>query len=69
MSEARQYACQISARKLFVVLEQDSSILIEHSEFAADIMSMFSFTKPFGFVRNSRDERLILAKWRQGLNV
>lgn len=39
-----------------------------NSEFAADIMSMLSFTQPFGFVENQRDERLILTKWRQGLN-
>jgi hypothetical protein len=41
---------------------------MRHSEFAADIMSMFSFTQPFGFVRNSKDIKEILAKWRQGLN-
>jgi hypothetical protein len=38
------------------------------SEFAADIMTMLSFTEPWGFVKNSRDERGILASWRQGLD-
>jgi cytochrome P450 len=31
-------------------------------------MTMISFTQPFGFVRNSRDERLILTQWRKGLD-
>jgi len=29
---------------------------------------MFSFTEPWGFVKNSRDERGMLASWRQGLD-
>lgn len=29
---------------------------------------MLSFTEPWGFVKNSRDERGILASWRQGLD-
>jgi cytochrome P450 len=37
------------------------------AEFAADIMSMISFTQPFGCVRNQRDEKLILGNWRKGL--
>ncbi|OQV09709.1 hypothetical protein CLAIMM_13801 [Cladophialophora immunda] len=37
------------------------------NEFAADIMTMISFTEPWGFVRNSRDERGILGSWRKGL--
>lgn len=36
-------------------------------EFAADIMTMLSFGEPWGFVKNSRDERGILASWRHGL--
>ncbi|OAP61369.1 hypothetical protein AYL99_03572 [Fonsecaea erecta] len=36
-------------------------------EFAADIMTMISFTEPWGFVKNSRDERGILSSWRKGL--
>ena len=31
-------------------------------------MTMISFTHPLGFVRNSRDERLILTQWRKGLD-
>lgn len=31
-------------------------------------MTMISFTNPFGFVENSRDEKLILTNWRQGLD-
>ena len=38
-------------------------------EFAADIMTMVSFTTPFGFVKNSRDEKLILTNWREGLDL
>jgi cytochrome P450 len=37
------------------------------AEFAADIMSMVSFTEPFGCVENQRDEKAILWNWRQGL--
>ncbi|KAK7700068.1 hypothetical protein SLS57_012214, partial [Botryosphaeria dothidea] len=37
-------------------------------EFAADIMTMLSFTDPWGFVSNSRDERNILKSWREGLD-
>ena len=43
-------------------------LLTQDSEFAADIMTMISFNQPFGFVRNSRDEKLILTNWRQGLD-
>lgn len=43
-----------------------SSITIR--EFAADIMTMLSFTNPWGFVANGRDERGILESWRQGLD-
>ncbi|EKG19832.1 Cytochrome P450 [Macrophomina phaseolina MS6] len=38
------------------------------AEFAADIMTMLSFTEPWGFVSNSRDERNILKSWREGLD-
>ncbi|CZR58264.1 related to pisatin demethylase / cytochrome P450 monooxygenase [Phialocephala subalpina] len=38
------------------------------AEFAADIMTMLSFTEPWGFVANSRDEHQILMNWRQGLD-
>ncbi|KAF2854574.1 cytochrome P450 monooxygenase-like protein [Plenodomus tracheiphilus IPT5] len=37
------------------------------AEFAADILSMISFTEPFGCVRNQRDEKGIMANWRKGL--
>lgn len=32
-------------------------------------MTMLSFTDPFGFVENDRDERLILTSWRKGLDL
>ncbi|ORY12071.1 cytochrome P450 [Clohesyomyces aquaticus] len=38
------------------------------AEFAADIMSMISFTNPFGCVANQRDEKNILSNWRKGLD-
>ncbi|KAK7184163.1 hypothetical protein DPSP01_001198 [Paraphaeosphaeria sporulosa] len=38
------------------------------AEFAADIMSMISFTNAFGCVKNQRDEKLILTNWRIGLD-
>ncbi|KAF2106197.1 cytochrome P450 [Lophiotrema nucula] len=38
------------------------------AEFAADIMSMISFTEPFGCVENQKDEKDILANWRKGLD-
>lgn len=31
-------------------------------------MTMLSFTNPFGFVKNGRDERRVLSSWRQGLD-
>ncbi|ETS76796.1 hypothetical protein PFICI_12183 [Pestalotiopsis fici W106-1] len=37
------------------------------AEFAADIITMVSFTQPWGFVRNGRDERGLLESWRIGL--
>lgn len=37
------------------------------AEFAADIMSMVSFTEPFGSVKNQRDEKDLLGNWRKGL--
>jgi hypothetical protein len=32
-------------------------------------MTMLSFTDPWGFVANSRDERGLLESWRQGLGI
>ena len=29
---------------------------------------MLSFTNPFGFVKNGRDERRVLTSWREGLD-
>lgn len=36
--------------------------------FASDIMSMISFTEPFGSVQNQRDEKQILENWRYQLD-
>lgn len=38
------------------------------AEFAADIMSMVSFTEPFGCVERQEDVRGILKNWRLGLS-
>jgi hypothetical protein len=43
-------------------------ILTLYREFAADVMTMLSFTEPWGFVENSRDEKEILSNWRKGLD-
>jgi hypothetical protein len=32
-------------------------------------MTMLSFTEPWGFVANGRDERGLLESWRQGLDI
>lgn len=37
------------------------------AEFAADILSMISFSEPFGCVKNQRDEKGIMVNWRKGL--
>ncbi|GAB1319696.1 Pisatin demethylase [Madurella fahalii] len=39
------------------------------AQFAADVMTMVSFSEPWGFVKNSRDERHLLESWRDGLNL
>ncbi|KAF7914933.1 hypothetical protein EAE99_010354 [Botrytis elliptica] len=38
------------------------------AEFAADIMTIFSFNQPWGFVKASRDERGLLHNWRETLD-
>ncbi|TLS26868.1 hypothetical protein PpBr36_04793 [Pyricularia pennisetigena] len=49
--------------------ERDETILLgdKVAEFAADIMTMVSFSETWGFVRNGRDERELLKRWRAGL--
>jgi hypothetical protein len=42
--------------------------LTHRREFAADIMTMLSFTNPWGFVKNQRDEKGMLESWRTGLD-
>jgi hypothetical protein len=37
------------------------------AEFAADILSIVSFTQPFGSVEKQRDEKYLLTNWRKGL--
>jgi hypothetical protein len=39
------------------------------SDFAADIMTILSFTDAWGFVANGRDERGLLESWRLGLDI
>ena len=57
-------------RKMTERVETHETVCISDkvAEFAADIMTMLSFTQPFGFVEKSRDERNILTSWRQGLD-
>jgi len=38
------------------------------AQFAADIMTIFTFNEPWGFVENSRDERGLLASFRRDLD-
>ncbi|TVY54176.1 Cytochrome P450 monooxygenase gsfF [Lachnellula cervina] len=38
------------------------------AEFAADIMTVFTFGEPWGFVQNDRDERHLLSDWHKGLH-
>lgn len=38
------------------------------AQFAAEIMTIFLFNQPWGFVKNSRDERALLQNWRKGLD-
>lgn len=54
-------------RKLAHAFTHISPRLTICREFAADIMTMLSFTEPWGFVKNSRDERGMLSSWREGL--
>jgi cytochrome P450 len=49
-------------------LEENVVLCDKVAEFAADFMTMFSFTEPWGFVENGRDERGLLSSWRKGLN-
>ena len=37
------------------------------SQFAADVLTTISFTEPWGFVKNQRDEGDYLTSWRKGL--
>lgn len=37
------------------------------TEFAVDILSMISFSEPFGSVKNQRDEREFIRNFRKGL--
>ncbi|KAK3688935.1 cytochrome P450 17A1, partial [Podospora appendiculata] len=39
------------------------------AEFAADVMTVVSFSEPWGFVKNDRDEKHILESWRKSLDV
>ncbi|KAK7952829.1 uncharacterized protein PG986_008557 [Apiospora aurea] len=56
--------------KMTEFAERKEAVLLcdKVAEFAADIMTMVSFTEPWGFVKNSRDERGLLAEWRTGLD-
>ncbi|TGO41587.1 hypothetical protein BHYA_0019g00160 [Botrytis hyacinthi] len=38
------------------------------AQFSAEIMTVFSFNQPWGFVKDSRDERGLLHSWREGLD-
>lgn len=61
---------QVFVRKMAERAEREQPVILSDkcAEFAADIMTMLSFTDPWGFVSNSRDERNILKSWREGLD-
>ncbi|KAI9643772.1 hypothetical protein NHQ30_007121 [Ciborinia camelliae] len=50
--------------------EAGESVLLcdKVAQFAADIMTIFSFGQPWGFVKKSRDEKNLLKGWREGLD-
>ncbi|KAK6866397.1 cytochrome P450 [Apiospora arundinis] len=52
----------------FAQREQVVELSDKVAEFAADIMAIVAFSEPWGFVKNSRDERRILESWRGGLD-
>lgn len=56
-------------RKLCEHAEAKRTICISEklTEFAADILSIISFSEPFGSVANQRDERELLKNFRAGL--
>lgn len=47
--------------------EKHACVNLPLREFAADTLTMLAFSEPWGFVRNSRDERDFLKSWREGL--
>ncbi|OJD40783.1 cytochrome p450 monooxygenase [Diplodia corticola] len=61
---------QLFIRRMTERVEKNETVIISDkvAEFAADIMTMLSFSEPWGFVRNSRDERNMLRSWRDGLD-
>ncbi|CAG8971984.1 hypothetical protein HYALB_00003322, partial [Hymenoscyphus albidus] len=51
-----------------LVTTQETFCLSDRAaEFAADIMALVTFSTPWGFVQNSRDQYGILTSWRHGL--
>ncbi|PGH07083.1 hypothetical protein AJ79_06361 [Helicocarpus griseus UAMH5409] len=68
--ERFDYQVQLLVEKLNEKARTKESVVLSDkvAEFAADIMTMVSFTDPFGFVKNGRDERRILTNWREGLD-
>ncbi|KAF9880897.1 cytochrome p450 [Colletotrichum karsti] len=60
---------QLFVRRMSEFAERNEPVVLSDkvAEFAADIMTMVSFTEPWGFVNNSRDERNLLHSWRRGL--
>ncbi|TDZ46115.1 Cytochrome P450 monooxygenase gsfF [Colletotrichum trifolii] len=61
---------QLFVERMTEFAERNEPVVLSDktAEFAADIMTMVSFTEPWGFVHNSRDERNMLRSWRDGLN-
>ncbi|KAI1076809.1 cytochrome P450 [Whalleya microplaca] len=51
----------------FAEARQDIVLGDKLPQFAADVLTMLAFTEPWGFIRNSRDERNFLKSWREGL--
>ncbi|RYP88817.1 hypothetical protein DL769_000231 [Monosporascus sp. CRB-8-3] len=52
----------------FAAAREEIIISDKVAEFAADTLTMLAFSEPWGFIRNSRDERAFLKSWREGLN-
>ncbi|KAI2635711.1 cytochrome P450 [Hypomontagnella submonticulosa] len=51
----------------FAERKQEVILSDKAAQFAADVLTTISFTEPWGFVKNQRDEGDYLTSWRKGL--